>query len=182
MHLRPTRCNRTCKDNSLAAHEAQPIYQEHRRIMHYAHAALLRPLEQKMPTYLPTIRPTNLPSHTWAHTPITSHTFHLTPLLLPPFTPSRIPAMSPQTTTASAHKCVEPTTSPAPAALTKHGIPAHQAKYLVKKTELEEFLQKTFGAGLNFNISVSERKKKKKKRMAQNQAPNAQTPKKPHTP
>lgn len=145
--------------------------------MHYAHAALLRPLEQKMPTYLPTKRPINLPSHTWACTPITSHILHLTTLLLPPFPPSRIPAMSPQTTTAPAQKGVEPTASPAPAALTKHEIPAHQAKYLVKKTELEEFLQKTFGAGLNFNVSVSERKKGKKTR-AQNQALNAQTPKK----
>ena len=41
-----------------------------------------------------------------------------------------------------------------PASLTRYEMPAHQAKYIVTAPEMEEFLQRTFGAGLNFNISV----------------------------
>lgn len=38
--------------------------------------------------------------------------------------------------------------------LRKHEIPADKAKYIVTKPEMEEFLKKTFGAGVEFNVSV----------------------------
>ena len=41
-----------------------------------------------------------------------------------------------------------------PASLTKFEIPAHQAKYIVTAPEMQEFLQRIFGAGLDFNVSV----------------------------
>ena len=45
-------------------------------------------------------------------------------------------------------------TSCQPATLTKFEIPVHQAKYMVTAPEVQELLQRTFGAGLDFNVSV----------------------------
>ena len=38
--------------------------------------------------------------------------------------------------------------------LTKHELPADKTTYIVRRTDMEELLKKTFGAGLDFNVSV----------------------------
>ena len=84
--------------------------------------------------------------------------------------------MSPQASLTAAQKGAEATASPPTTALTKHELPAHQAKYLVKKTEMEEFLQKTFGAGLDFNVSVSKEKEPERKRKEREPGIKPKTP------
>ena len=41
-----------------------------------------------------------------------------------------------------------------PTTLTKHELPADQAEYTGTTREMEEFLSKTFDAGLDFSLSI----------------------------
>ena len=99
---------------------------------------------------------TDLPSclqmlHPSPKAPNSLSNFHLTSPPPPTFSSSSVfaPTMAPRTSTA------QPAESPyQPASLTKYEIPAHQAKYIVTAPEMEKFLQRTFGSGLDFNISV----------------------------
>lgn len=134
--------------------------------MHNAHAALLR-LEQEIclhiypphapPTCLPTPGPeTNNSPDLPSYTPAAASFSHCNI--------SNVPASNP---------------GAEPAALTKHELPAHQAKYLVTKDKMEEFLQGILGAGRDFNVSVSQRKnrmeRESSKRSVANEARPART-------
>ena len=119
-----------------------------------SHAALLRlppPYLSKkkiclhITPHLPALSYPSSLKPTKTHLP-TSNPSHPCLLLLPTYPTSQ--TMTPRpTTTAPAEPHPLPT-------LTKHELSSNQATYLVRKADMEEFLQETFGPGIDFNVSV----------------------------
>ena len=146
-----------CKADPQHMRLSEPTY--HRTGLLHSYAKPSRgsaaPLERGMKICLH-IYPTDTPSPT---------VFSISPKRTAPsfqISDSNSPIQSPLPTRSPQVQNMAPRAPTPPAqraetqapALAKFELPADQAKYVVHKPEMEEFLTKTFGAGLDFNVSV----------------------------